>query len=86
MTMRGCAVLLAALVVVACPVTSAAPSGVFSAQPTPELAWERFLEVNRRRINPSNQWFFRRLDHPYMYAFTDFAFERSGFARYPPNR
>jgi hypothetical protein len=135
----------------------------FGAQPTPELAWERFLELNRRRIknadlgiydeaarrlvdgfsseagqahiarlyadakhtirvsgeraavvfledpdhtlapwffhrtqdgwqldggmypdvigyNDKNQWRFRQLDHPYMFAFADFRFDRHGFA------
>lgn len=137
----------------------------FGAQPTPELAWARFLELNRRRIkdadlgiydekarqlaertnggagqahiarlyadaqhtirvsgdraaavflddpnhtlapwffhrtevgwqldggmypdvigyNDKNQWRFRRLDHPYMFAFSDFRFDRNGFAFY----
>ncbi len=134
----------------------------FAAQATPEAAWERFLELNRRRIkatdleiyddaakrllrvnssagqdhiarlydgatptirregkraavvflddpdnllapwffhrtgsgwqldgsmypdvigyNHVNQWFFRRRDHAYMFAFADFTFDRHGFA------
>ena len=138
----------------------------FAAQPTPEAAWERFLELNRRRIkatdlgiyddaarrllrvnsnagqdhiarlydgatatvlsegeraavvflddpdhllapwffhktvegwqldggmypdvigyNHRNQWFFRRRDHAYMFAFNDFRFDGHGFAFYRP--
>lgn len=136
----------------------------FAAQATPEAAWERFLELNRRRIkatdlgiyddaakrllgvnssagqdhiarlydgatptvrregeraavvflddpdhllapwffhrtgsgwqldggmypdvigyNHRNQWFFRRRDHAYIFAFADFRFDRHGFAFY----
>lgn len=32
--------------------------------------------------NHRNQWFFRRRDHPYMFAFEDFSFDRHGFG-YP---
>ncbi len=136
----------------------------FAAQPTPEAAWARFLELNRRRLkdpdlgiydaaarrimggtvtnagqdhiarlyrgkryevrrlgeraaivfpddpdyrlapwffhrgaagwqidgsmypdvigyNHRNQWHFKRLDHPYMFAFEDYDFDSHGFAR-----
>lgn len=36
--------------------------------------------------NQHNQWFFRRLDHPYMFAFSDYTFDRHGFAFYRANR
>jgi hypothetical protein len=30
-------------------------------------------------FNRKNQWFFRTTDHAYMFAFTDFVFDRKGF-------
>lgn len=32
--------------------------------------------------NHLNQWFFKRRDHPYMFAFSDYTFDKHGFAFY----
>ena len=42
--------LAASLVCAGCGVDREPPSERYAAQPTPELAWERFVELNERRV------------------------------------
>lgn len=64
---------------------------------TPTIFWRRGFSTGREGwqlggsmypdvigYNHLNQWHFRRRDHAYMFAFSDFRLDENGFAFYRP--